>query len=176
MALYEVLKKHFILEPIVKDLMKMALVIESKAGKDVVRRGPFKAPAFENPWIFSGTVSGRNCYLWRDIYLYKYGLISRNCLNCWKVVVRTNHLTNLIQINKLQIEMHKEDPKKFNGKCGMETRPWCTHKGRYAAFWYGSMFENDPFVAGMFLVKEVEKRVRDLGIRDKVILKRGCTE
>ena len=173
MALYEVIKKHDLLDPIIKDLMKMVLVLNKE---EKVERGPFVMPSFENPWIYSGTESGRNCYLWRDIYLYKYGMISRNCLNCWKIVVRLNHVTELIKINKLQSDMHEENPSRYNGKCGMETRPWCTHKGRYAAFWYVPMYDKEPLTLGRQIVKEVDERLKDLGITERVILKRGCTE
>ena len=173
MAIYETIKKHDLLEPILKDLMKLTLVLNKD---EKIERGPFVAPAFESPWIYAGNKNGRNCYLWRDIYLYKYHLVSRNCLNCWKVVVRVNHLSDIIKINRLQNEMHEEKPERYNGKCGIETRPWCTYKGRYAAFWYVPMNNIDPLFVGRKIAEEIDEKLKVLGITEKVILKRGCTE
>ncbi len=165
MALYEELMSIDVIGPIEQELSSGVLDIglDSK-----IRHTLPKVCGVQSPWIEVGKRE-RNCPLWLGYYLNKYGLISRNCFNCWKVVVRPKTLKELFVLFDLQKEMD------LNAKCGIERRPKSGFKGWYAGFWYG------PFGEGLEGAKKLHRKVEikikeKLGFQTKVILKRACTE
>jgi len=167
MAQYEELAKLDILTPIRRELDAGSV----KLHPDGSIKPTGEVALFpEAPWITANyPMSERNCALWSRIYYERYGILSRNCFHCFKVVVRPKNLDDLFAILDLQAEMS------LPAKCGIETRPWATHKGLYAAFWYC------PMEGGLEGAREhhklVEKAVHNVvGYDTKVILKRACTE
>jgi hypothetical protein len=123
----------------------------------------------DSPWIDTKIALDRHCGLWHIIYFNEYRLVSRNCFNCWKIVVRPKTLKDLFGLYEIQQKMG------LPSKCGAERRTYATHKGWYAGFWYC------PMQGGLEGAREFHKtisyRVKDaLGIQTPVTLKRACTE
>ena len=121
------------------------------------------------PWIFVPGEDERNCRLWSQVYLPYYHIVPRGCFNCWKVVFRPRTLKELFTVRKLQKKLG------LHGKCGMELRRGSTFKGLWVAFWYA------PLSGGLEWAKELHKQVEravqhELGMQNRVILKRACTE
>ena len=56
----------------------------------------------DGPWINTKVSEDRNCQLWHHAYFNVYGIISRNCFNCWKVVCRPQTLEDLFKVQKIQ--------------------------------------------------------------------------
>ena len=174
MGYYEELVDRTIALPIIDLFKGYGLTTEGE------KIGPalFRPLKYDTPWIWSGHCQSRICGVWREIYFNRYGFISRNCFRCWKIVVRMNTLVELYKIYELQKQLAESDSKTYNGKCGAELRPYCLGKGRYAAFWYGSMRNNDGLTEARELAHDIRRRIRETEETRhlKVILKRGCTE
>lgn len=121
------------------------------------------------PWIWARQAMDRNCHLWGRVYFDIYGLTSRNCFNCWKIVTKPDTLEKLFRLQELQ---HKLD---LPGKCGAELRPQATHGGIWRGFWYASM--KDGLEGAKERARKISLKVKDaLGVQTPVYLKRGCTE
>ena len=163
MALYEELAQIDILTPIQPQLNTRTVIIRPDGALAMAGEvGVFP----DGSWINVNLPSDRNCALWNKIYFTLYNILSRNCYHCFKVVARPKNLDDLFVINKLQEKMG------LPSKSGIEKRPWATHKGNYAAFWYC------PMEGGAEGAREhhklVEKAVHDaVGMDTKVILKRA---
>jgi len=175
MGLYEELKSKNYVEVMLNDIARgNYAVAEDDSLKQPKER---MIPKLDSPWIWSGFDKVRLCTAWQGIYFSKYKFISRNCFHCWKIVLRLDKITTLFKVLELQTKMNKENPDRYFGKCGLETRPYATYKGRYAAFWYCSMEEGDGLEEAIQLAREVEDRVqKDIATGLRVILKRACTE
>ena len=164
--LYEKAKDFDVLVPAVVELIKQERFV-IKHGKLVEVKDSGLSPLM--PWLFIPVADGRRCRRWSGIYFEMYGMISRNCFNCWKVVCRPKTLKELLKIRLVQKTLG------LNAKCGLERRPASTHKGLYAAFWYA------PLGGGVEVARELHKRIErevheELGFQTPVILKRACTE
>lgn len=175
MGLYEELKATNYAEVMLNDIAKLRFIV---AEDEVIKsRTEFAVPKLDSPWIWSGKDPTRICAVWENIYFSKYRFISRNCFNCWKIVLRLDKITSLLKLLQLQTKMNEENPERYNSKCGIETRAYAKYKGRYAGFWYCSMVGDDGLGEAKLLTREVETRVqKGLATGLKVSLKRGCTE
>ena len=167
MALYEELKFHDILEPLMPLFARGELRLDAKDWKI---RFNFNAMAAK-PWLHARFGEDRNCYLW-NFYFNTFGFIPRGCRKCWKVTCKMESIRQLVKMHDLQYEMD------LPSKCGFEAEDsrWFARKGGlYSAFWYAPI--EDGIEGGLALEKKVKKRVgevfgKDLGLR----LKKGCTE
>lgn len=127
----------------------------------------------DSPWLNQKGDSVRNCELW-TLYFTQYRFISRNCMNCWKIVARPQTLKELMKFYEYQLEYAKEEDA-IACKCGMERREEGGYKGLYAAFWY------TPHGCSLSEAKEWQKKIdlkikKNLGFQFSTSLKRGCTE
>ena len=165
MGLYEELGEVDVISPVAE----MLLTGSVKLFPDGKIRSIYPLlPNVEDPWINVKVAEDRSCFLWHMIYFAQYGIISRNCFNCWKVVFRPRTLDELFQIHKLQKKMD------IPCKTGIERRAGSMHKGAYAAFWYGPLGDLE---GSRKLRDKVALAVRgEVGIDAKIILKRACTE
>jgi len=172
MKRYEELKQNALGIPIYEDIKKLGFSIDG----DRLGESVFAGPKMDLCWLLVGHDPCRICGIWFGVYFMKYKIVSRNCFNCWKIVVRMDSIKDLYKILELQ-KKHLET-QGIASKCGKEERPYCSLKGRYAAFWYGPMRGN----CGLKEAKEMAQIVKmDLEkelphLADKVIVKRGCTE
>ena len=167
MALYEELGELDIITPIQPQLESGLFRVRPEDG--MLTMTGEAAVFFDSSWIPTNLPKDRNCALWHRVYFFHYGLLPRNCFHCYKVVTRPKNLDDLFAILKLQRKMN------LPSKCGIEKRPYASHKGHYAAFWYC------PMEGGLDGAREHHKLVeravhRAVGIHTKVILKRACTE
>jgi len=123
---------------------------------------------FDTPWIHHGKPMDRDCSRWIHLYFAKFGLLPKECMDCWKVVARPKNLHQLFELNKLHSMMD------IPGKVGVDLRPEGVFKGIYLGFWYCPMGDLEE---ARELQKEVRRKVRGaLSLDVPVILKRGCTE
>ena len=96
------------------------------AGKD--RLIPRQATPFNTPWHHIKSLDDADCEKWHRILFQviqkQMGVAwpPSRCQNCWKVVVRPKTLTQLFQLEALQIKMD------VASKCGIELR------NRYTVF------------------------------------------
>jgi len=170
MGEYETLKSVDIISPMVPEIVERGRFVYCSDGKF---RATVKLDTVyvDGPWINVNVCQERNCFLWHKVYFMLYGIISRNCFNCWKVVFRPKTLDDLILTYRMQLE----DKEKPACKSGVERRESSSFKGANACFWYAPLGSN-PVLAQEFH-KKIEKKIHHLlGVDNKVILKRGCTE
>lgn len=167
MGLYEEIKDYDLLVPAVcREIEKGSLRFEEDGKIHQVQKSGFEP---ESPWLFVGDHAGRHCRKWMLIYFNLYGIISRNCFNCWKVVVRPKSLEDLVKLRKLQKKLN------LSGKCGVEQREENRYKGWYEGFWYCSL--DGGLEGARRYHKGLELEVKnELGFQNNVILKRACTE
>lgn len=124
------------------------------------------AANIDTPWVYAKPAMDRNCQLWNHVYRKAYGIISRNCFNCWKIVVRPRTLKDNFELMELQREMD------LPSKCGMELRWYSSHKGIWAGFWYCPMEEG--LEGAKELCRKVSLKVKEkLGVQTPVALKRA---
>lgn len=166
MALFEGLAEIDIITPILDRLSSGAYIYDTDEKLKIGKKSQLKT---ETPWIDTKIADDRLCGRWHVIYFREYGIISRNCFHCWKIVVRPRTLENLFKLYELQQKMD------LPSKCGAETRAYATHKGWYAGFWYC------PMEGGLEGAREhcrmVSLKVKEaLGVQTQVTLKRACTE
>jgi len=125
-----------------------------------------------SPWIHSGTDLQRLCLLWNKVYYAKYGLISRNCFNCWKTVCGIDSINHLFMMQLVQRDLFEEF--EYIGKCGAEMRPEGRPHHIYFAVWYNRLTEG--LVEARLRTKRIEERVhKDISPNLEVNLKRACT-
>jgi hypothetical protein len=164
--MYDQLKDFDILTPkVIETIKRGALAI--RGGKIVQVQSSGMEP--DSPWIFQAGEDQRHCRKWNQVYFLLYGIISRHCFNCYKVVVRPKTLKELMKVREIQKKLG------ISGKCGVERRPTSMSKGLYAGFWYC------PLGGGLEGARELHKKVelevkREIGFQTPVILKRACTE
>jgi len=116
------------------------------------------------PWCHTRPEPRLKCSLDHSVLFNEYGIISTRCLNCWKVVVTPRTFSELLTLEKIQIQMD------CPSKCGIEVRD-------YVPKFYGGYFYNVGPEAGLRKYKEVREVVDEVISPDvSVILKRGCTE
>jgi len=130
------------------------------------RYDQFAAPEItqNTPWNHTRPDPRLKCTLDHSILFNEYGIISTRCLNCWKVVVTPRTFSELLTLEKLQIQMD------CASKCGVEVRD-------YVPKFYGGYFYNVGPEAGLNRYKQVRESISDIISPDvSVILKRGCTE
>lgn len=169
MSLYEHVVKWDLITPIADELARGVLEY-CDDGKVRMRNINKQVP--DSFWIHAAVDTERRCTVWLKYYFLRYGIISRNCFNCWKTVCRPETITQLFAMEKLQEEIYELHG--YPGKCGLETRAYGSYKGPYAAFWY------NPIDGGLvearrrtkILKKMVHEKIGDI----PVILKRACTE
>ena len=164
--IYEDLKDFDILTPRVVSMIRGG-PFKIKGGK-IVQELPVGFEP-ETPWIFQPGDEKRSCRRWNVVYFQLYGIIPRGCFNCWKVVTRPKSLSDLFKIRSVQRDLG------IAGKCGLEERRASSHKGLYAAFWYC------PMGGGLEGARETHRKVeyavhKAIGMQNRVILKRACTE
>jgi len=175
MGLYEELKSSNYAEVMVNDIARLKYAVSEEG--IISSRPESLTYKMDSPWVWTGFDSVRLCSAWLGVYFSKYKFISRNCFNCWKVVLRLDKVTTLFKLLDLMLKMHEEEPERFTGKCGTEDRPYAKYKGRYAGFWYCSMEDGYGLDEARELAREIEVRVqKDLATGLKISLKRGCTE
>lgn len=167
MALYEDLCKIDLITPARAKMDAMGFVV-CRDGK--IRKMLPVSFNLDTPWINPKVGVDRNCKKWHGIYRGVYGITSRNCFNCWKIVAKIANIEDLFKVLELQESWHP-----YPCKCGIERRPYRTQAGIYSAFWYPPMSE------GLEGARAVTKKVRSkvwetLGLQTPVFLKRACTE
>ena len=124
------------------------------------------------PWIFHKYSLERDCVRWHKIYFELYGVLPRNCMGCWKVVVRPKNIDELFELDELQKKMVEAGG--LACKCGVDVRATETYKGIYLGFWYCPLWDLE---GAREHYKEIRRKVRGaLALDTPVILKRGCTE
>lgn len=162
--MYEELRSDDILTPTIVGMIKSGmLTIRGDKIEEIVPIGL----EVDAPWIYEVGEDWRKCRRWNKIYFRAYGMISRNCFNCWKIVCRPKTLKELMTVRKIQKRM------RLSSKCGAEEREGSKHKGLYAAFWYCP----PDLEEAKKLFKKVELEIkREVGFQTPVILKRACTE
>lgn len=120
----------------------------------------------EGPWIYVNNNPKQQCNKWRSIQFKCFKMIPKECMDCYKVVVRPRTVVELFKLLDLQQDL----PKDIHCKCGIEIRP-------YVAALYGGYFYTFSKKAGRARYKEVRKLVDEQISPDvKVFLKRACTE
>lgn len=129
--------------------------------------GKIKTPskiATNIPWVFVEQEDARKCNLWHGIFFNVFGWLPSACLECWKVVVRPQTVSDLFELHEIQMDMG------LFSKCGIEVR-------ESVCGLYGGYFYNDSLDQGYTVQAEVKKEVtKRLEHEAPVILKRGCTE
>ena len=169
MGLYNYVARNDLIAPVADEISRGILRYDDD-GKLRMRHINKQLP--DNFWSHAEVDTERRCTVWLKYYFLRYGIISRNCFNCWKTVCRPKTITQLLAMEKLQKELYEEHG--FPGKCGLETRAYGSYKGPYAAFWYNPI--GDGLVEARRRTKLIEKAVHEeIGLLD-VILKRACTE
>ncbi len=166
MAMFEELSSIDIIEPAVKYMQEHGFVL-CEDGK--IRSVAPWHYHLNSPWINTVPCPQRLCTKWTEVYWGVYGIISRNCMNCWKIVAKPKTLRDLFKVFKLQEKMG------YPGKVGIERRPHTLHRGPYGAYWYCPLDKGLEFAKERW--KEINLQVKEaIGIDTKVILKRGCSE
>lgn len=165
MALYEELVDTDVVTPVRELIGKTVRLTPEGTFEPILP--PVMDPAVD--WIFACREKERHCKLWFSVYFKNYGLISRNCFNCWKIVVRPKTLKDLVKLMNFQRDLG------LPGKCGLEKRNYATYKGWYAGFWYC------PFPGTQDSGREYYRKIatefhKVFPINEPIILKRACTE
>ena len=88
------------------------------------------------PWCHTRPEPRLKCSLDHSVLFNEYGIISTRCLNCWKVVVTPRTFSELLTLEKIQIQMD------CPSKCGIEVRD-------YVPKFYGGYFYNVGPEAGL---------------------------
>ena len=170
MAMYEDLSAIDVLAPVHDIIPQLGFVI-AEDGR--IKPGGNWSFQTDTPWINSKLCGERNCKKWH-IYFKHYNMISRNCFHCWKIVVKPKNLDQLFMLYDLQTEYVKKKDA-LACKCGIERRPYRTHSGWYAGFFY-TPFATEPKEAAEHC-RDIQHLVRKkLGDLTEVFLKRACTE
>ena len=170
MALYEELRKIDVISPVAQDLEQMGYKL-CYDGK--IRNSGAWGFNTGGPWINLKVGQVRNCARWQ-IYRQRYNLISRNCFHCWKIVVKPKTLTELFDLYEF-MRKYVLDEDAMSCKCGIEKRPYRSHTGLYAGFFYTSLLGGKEGAKKQHadIKAKLQKSIRsDLS----VILKRACTE
>ena len=174
MSVYEEMVKWDVIEPIEDKLFSGEFHLKlDEDGKERITIPHIVDQNPKSPWIFAGVDTERICLTWFQIYFNTYGIISRNCFNCWKTVCRPQTIDQLFAMEKLQDKLLDEHG--FKGKCGLEKRPYGSYKGLYAAFWYNPE-GSGGLVEARKRTKIIEEAVHEEIGPLPVILKRACTE
>ncbi len=131
------------------------------------------------PWIHPVPGKDKDCGLWHTIMFDEYHILPSPCMECWKVVVTPQTITELFRLHDFQsgiVEGLSKGPAGLDRgcghpcKCGIEIRP-------YTSKLYGGYFYNSSLDEGMECYQWVRKEMTALfGEGIKVILKRACTE
>jgi hypothetical protein len=120
----------------------------------------------ETPWVHAKGTPFKHCNLDHRITFSCFNIIPPRCLNCWKVVVTPTTLTQLFELEQIELQMN------VPSKCGIEMRD-------YTPKFYGGYFYNHSLDEGRERYEQVRKMVDSNMTNGKdvsVILKRGCTE
>jgi len=124
---------------------------------------------WNTPWDFVNNDPKRVawCRAGQDL-AEMYQMVPPFCVSCWKVVVKPQKHSELIQLRDIQREMALEDPAVWC-KCGIEQRP-------YVPGLYGGYFYTDSKEDGLNRLEQVRdvlwSKIPDIPI----CLKRYCTE
>lgn len=171
MKLYEQLSSIDVIGPVANRLGKMGYRLEPD-----VKIRPMGKPNFkpESPWLNAKVCPVRNCGKWLGVYFLEYGIISRNCFNCWKIICRMDTVKDAFAMRDWQVEYAKEE-NSLPCKVGAEKRIYGTPKGIFGAFWYNPL--GCTLEEARENKKDLQKRLHlELGLQFKVNLKRACTE
>lgn len=172
MNMYRELMGKALLGPVMEDLRSLRLQLINNKIVD----GKLTLLDITNLWIFAGVDKTRLCKLWKDIYFQRYGFISRNCFSCWKIVCRFDRIVDLFKVEEFQKELNLIKPDRYVGKCGVETRTYCSWGGKYAAFWYAPLSKTNTLSEARNIAQEIQAGLIKINPKLKVKLKRGCTE
>lgn len=116
------------------------------------------------PWVYVSQHPDKDCGLWHKVMFDIYGLLPRKCVECWKVVVRPNTLSQLMKLLRAQRESG------MYCKCGIENRLSVSAP-------YGGYFYNNSLEEGLDCLDNVRLLTSEhVGDDVDVFLKRGCTE
>ena len=169
MGLYEYVTNNALIEP-VADQIANGILRYDDDGKLRMRNINKQLP--DNSWSFAAVDTERSCTVWLKYYFFRYGIISRNCFNCWKTVCRPKTITQLFAMEELQKDIYEKFG--YPAKCGIEERAIGKYKGPYASFWY------NPITGGLVEARRRTKIVEEIIHKEigdlPVILKRACTE
>ena len=161
---YAATKNRDVVGPLSELLSKAGAIVSSKENKVLIRT----VTSYDTPWVHVKLDQGRECHMNLSILFKYFGIIPKQCRQCWKVVVRPRTLVELFKLLELEIEL--SDKYGYACKCGIETRDY-TH-GLYGGYFYNLTLED-----GKVCYDIVRKAVDEIISPDvKVILKRGCTE
>jgi len=170
MGLYEFVSRNDLIEPVADEIARGILRYDDD-GKLRMRHINKQLP--DNFWSHAAVDTERRCTVWLKYYFLRYGIISRNCFNCWKTVCRPKTITQLFAIEELQKEIYEKHG--YPGKCGLETRGYGKYKGPYASFWYNPL--EGGLVEARRRTRVIERLIHEeIGPDIPVILKRACTE
>jgi len=118
------------------------------------------------PWIMHTTKSlGMNCTKWHQILFPCFDVLPKECMECFKVVVRPENVVELIKLKKIQDGL----PKDIQCKCGTESQ----RSNIEAA--YGGYFYSRGIEAGLDMLDIVKIMLKDK-VKGDIFLKRACTE
>ena len=117
------------------------------------------------PWVYTRATGTLPCTLCTEVMFGALNIFPRQCLNCWKVVVRPRTVKELILLLELE-DNHTKRP----CKCGIELRD-------HVPALYGGYFYNQSKEQGLECLEDVRGLVSEHISPDiKVTLKRYCTE
>lgn len=142
-------------------LEKQGYIVRTEDDKIVPK---MVSAGWDSPWIYVQSDPTARCDIFHKVFYNILGHIPTYCRNCWKVVVRPQTLTQLLDLYELQKDMG------VPCKCGIERRD--------SVFGlYGGYFYNQGKERGIERYHEVRALVDEhLGKDVPVILKRYCTE
>ncbi len=166
MKTYEKLGIIDLIDPIQGPLEQGQMAVELRDnGTPFVKMKQIIDP--NNPWIHTVQSKERFCVFWLQTVFKFYGLISKPCHSCWKIVACPKSLKEALEIRDLQRTLD------IPSKVGLEEREYSP--GLWHAFWYC------PLEGGLEEARETHEMVAGkvkqvLGITSPVILKRACTE
>ena len=136
----------------------------------IIRKDGKVAPGMRSkfadpPWIYTRHKKDLPCSFCTEVLFNTLNVFPRQCLGCWKVVVRPRTVKELILLLEVE-EKYTERP----CKCGIEKRD-------YVPALYGGYFYNGSEKEGLECLEDVKGLVSEHISPDvSVILKRYCTE
>ena len=172
-SFYDQMVSIDVIDPILEAWTKKAISCDMKTRKFRMDQDI----GINRTWTFTTICQDRKCAKWLGIYFRYYKILPPPCKQCWKVVYAHQSLSELIDMQKVQVKIG------LPAKCGTEQRDYTSGLGGYRAFWYC------PFFAGLKGGRAHFQRVKSALIKHfteeliearqkegRFFLKRGCTE
>jgi len=124
-------------------------------------------PDIHTPWIMHTSECGMNCIKWHTILFPSFGVLPKECMDCYKVVIRPKNIVELLKLKEIQDNL----PDDIQCKCGIESLR------QFVEAAYGGYFYNKlgGLEAGLDLLDAVRIMLKDR-VEGDIFLKRACTE